>query len=276
MKMIIEGQVIATTNEDSHGERYDKAYLEEMLAALPARTPINRHHDVSKPSIGYFKNFRLAELPSGEWAIVADVYAETTDAFEGSGGFSWSSTEPFRQNSDTPGIGIYIPWPFYNDHELVDSLLAQEQEVAVGKWVKKSLDPVALALVSPFIIMLLEPFWHKVVNEYIWPRLEAQLPKIRELWARRVASDLLFQFKDAESEKYIQVYVATERGEPGASFSEDKLQQGLQDVYSRARALIEKEGVHPARMNLLWNPESQSYRIVSIQYESGEVVSFHK
>src|ERR1051326_7920546 len=86
MSRIIEGQIISTTHNDSHG---DESSRDEMIAIFSRRSPhraMGNNHNLSKLPIARSFNDRLEELPDGELAWKVDVEVFDEQAYEQFGG----------------------------------------------------------------------------------------------------------------------------------------------------------------------------------------------
>ncbi len=141
MGLSLHDQTLASTREDSHGEKYSKAFLEDMLATAPLRAPIHQQHDMSLPTLGWINNFRLLPDPDqeGKWRLVGDIHLEGDAPPRDLHGYSWSATRRTSANCEKPRFDLYLPWPHYNDTALNEWLLDQPEDLGVGKWIKKSL-----------------------------------------------------------------------------------------------------------------------------------------
>ena len=135
--MLIKKQVIASTNLDSHGERFTKAELERWAAGAPRRMPIHVMHDMEQPISGVITNISVVPNDSTEeWQIVGDI--ETDDIRLGVEfkGFSISLFSPIYENPNSK-LKIALPYPAYNDATLINSL-TKIGEFDISKWRKKA------------------------------------------------------------------------------------------------------------------------------------------
>lgn len=176
MKKLV-GQVLGSTHGgsaegDAHGERYDRAFFEDLLRGMPSRMPLHQHHDMSLPPIGFISDFRLvpSETQPGHWNFVADVEFDESSDPPDMGGFSWSATVGVIKPDDPRGA-IFLPYPLYNDQELMSGLAALDGRLAVGKWVKKGERVALFALLVSVTNLVLGPWWKKTYDEKVHPFL---------------------------------------------------------------------------------------------------------
>jgi len=88
MAKIIEGQTIASTHTDSHGERLSRDELFGLFNGRPPSRSMGDNHDLSKLPICRAFNDRLEELPDGELSWKVDIEVFDEEAFSRFGGFS--------------------------------------------------------------------------------------------------------------------------------------------------------------------------------------------
>src|SRR5258708_868392 len=108
----IRGQVLASTCIDSQGERFDKAFLDELAAKTPGRMPLNQQHEMKLPTVGFVENLRVQKIPDSEdWELVGDVtYEGTAPAL---GGFSFSTTRIVHRATAQQHLSLYVSFPHY-------------------------------------------------------------------------------------------------------------------------------------------------------------------
>ena len=88
MGRIIDGQIIASTRLDAHGERLEREELEALFARLPDEILSGVNHDVSQPPICRAFNKRLELQNDGETVVRVDVEVFDEELFSTFGGFS--------------------------------------------------------------------------------------------------------------------------------------------------------------------------------------------
>ena len=101
-------QPIASTALDAHGERVSLPELKGLFEALPSELVVNDSHDMSLPSAAVARNMQLAQLESGEWAIIADVEVHDEELLSKRGGFSmaWLAGTYTRDPDREPDIQV--------------------------------------------------------------------------------------------------------------------------------------------------------------------------
>jgi hypothetical protein len=82
---------------------------------------------------------------------------------DAAGGFSWSALLGAEAASSDPDYFLYLPFPFYNNRQLVKRLLECDGDLAVGKWRKKALDSTTVA----FLILVIKPLWDTLYKELL-------------------------------------------------------------------------------------------------------------
>ena len=120
---IFKQQILAGTKVDLQGEKIPKRILEGFVKSSNGRKiPLNQSHDFAKQCPGYMENLNLIEDENekDEWALVGDIYCEPEKLEEVMGGFSISYLEITHPCKDDPEILLYLPYPYYNDHEYLE------------------------------------------------------------------------------------------------------------------------------------------------------------
>jgi hypothetical protein len=192
MKRTITGQVLASTRLDRQGEHLSADDLHAIFASTPAKMPLRQHHDLALPVCGEMTNFRLGLDPDdlSHHVIVCDVTYddELITDFANFGGFSWSAlcdTGNIPENSD---CHIYLPFRFYNDQSLVDSLLASDPSIGVGKWLKKGANS---AVLLAMVVFLAKPLWDTVYKEVLEESVKRLIARLKALWPANVSPNCL-------------------------------------------------------------------------------------
>jgi hypothetical protein len=101
MGRIIKGQIIASTELDSHGERLTRDQLEDFLQQFPDPHIINDSHDLSRPPIAIGYNKRIDNISNGIAVLKIDIEVINEDTFQKHGGFSIS----YSRNTIRVGVG---------------------------------------------------------------------------------------------------------------------------------------------------------------------------
>lgn len=267
----LKDQVLAGTLVDLQGERNTKEFLVSLCQAFASkeRVPLNQHHDMSLEPVGYINNFRVvpADAEEKEWKLVGDVYFHDVDIDEALKGFSYSMIEDMHGNCADRQLGVYVPFPFYNDKSLLGALTAVESGIVAGAWRKKAADPDTVSLIISFILFLAAPAY-------------------TDYWNKKV-SPLLAQLRSRLGDRHSIQYVQTNQGPKGEIFGiyfipppgkEDEfltlafVMEGIRTVerYVATDDLAAKKGVHLVKMVFL--NERNAYGLQSVEYQDGSVV----
>lgn len=279
MALVRHVQVMASTHEDAHGERYDKKWLDDMVESMPTRWPLHQRHDMALPTVGYVENPRVVPDPDsdGDWLLVAEVEYDDSTVPPDLNGFSWSVTQGMFANCPDPEISIYLPWPLYNDQQEVDRFLGLPGKVGVGKWIKKSLSPEQIALIQVVCAVatvtqpLWYPFWEKYAQEVLWPNIQSALTGLRSLWARGITTDLSPRMWNMDGTE-CRGYLVPDRGAEEASFSKDALAKGMQALAAAIQSANEKEHRNLRMVKAVYEKNKGAYRVFHIEYDDGTAI----
>ena len=271
----IQGQTVGSTNPDSHGERYDRAFWEDFLSAMPARAPLHQEHDMSRPICGHMENFRLQPDPEhlGEWLVVCDVtYDDEKVVDPRAGAFSWSATVRMASNTEDCHTFVYLPYPYYNDADLLQAILLHDDSLGVGKWLKKKLDPTEVGLIIASATLVLGPAWTAIYNNTIHPQFTRLFARCKDLlWSRGVSTDLIQACMIPHNNRRVALNFVPTRGAEEACFSQERIVEAIE----LARIELESDwGQHHEevdRLVLLFDDARQAYKIDRIHYANGKV-----
>jgi hypothetical protein len=270
---IIKNQIVAGTGMDNHGENYSKDFFEDLLASLPPRLPLHAQHQMSKETSGYLQNFRLVPH-EGEWVVIADVFINEGYSSPDLGGFSFSATQPMAGNLESPLNLVYLPYPAYNDQELIGELLREDPNLMVGKWIKKGLSDLQIGLIASTVCLLIGPEWDIQYKENVRPAINELLTYVSKLRARKIPVDLVQQVDFAG--KTVQLYFIPERANSDAEAESLKI-ENFECGYRKAIAALESEPksftIGPTRVKLLFDLSVKEFKVVHIQFEDGTDVN---
>lgn len=224
---IFVNQTLASTNLDAQGERLSKGFLERACVHMAGmRFPVHQQHDMLRPVAGYIENVRLEEDPIniGEWCLIGDAYVDTGAVQDVLSGFSISGVEMIRHSS-TPTAQVHLPFPHYNDAELLAELTA-DQDLDVGKWIRKSAEPIEWAVIGSVIAFAITPVWDDVYKRKIGPRIDTLVARLMPIFRRKGLHAELVQivlFKDVE----VEVRIIPLRGNEATCLNSSEVQRGL-------------------------------------------------
>lgn len=267
----IANQILGGTREDSQGERLSKDFLQRYCDYVgDGRIPLHQQHDLSKHVAGYIENVRLVpdpEIPS-EWRIVGDVYLETGRIEDALGGFSISGMEMIRA-SDTATALVYIPYPHYNDAELI-GILSNDPNLNVGKWIKKAAEPVSWVVLGSVIAFAITPIWDDIYKRKIAPRIDNLLEKYQETFKKKGLRPELAQlviFRDAE----VEVRIIPNKENNYECLKSDYVEQGLREVISFLENDKKAGVVGVKRIVIFYNSGRSKYYLHRVEYGGGDV-----
>ena len=270
MAKSLKRQVIMSTYEDAHGERATKEML-ELMSQGPLRRPLSQHHDMSMGTIGYMENLEVIadEKAPGEWLLVADITFTGDIETIPKGGFSIGYTVVEEKTDDTELI-ILLPYPHYNDAKLRDTL--RSRTVALGRHVKKEVEPVTIALVV--IPALLAPVWAWAFKEKVVPILRNFISTIwKQLHSHKIGSDLslLAQDKLGNSAKLILI---PDRANEAETLDPKHIERSLEEVHAFFEQDEKAASIGVDHMRLCYYPKLGKYRIVNAVYMDGTDQNF--
>jgi hypothetical protein len=278
----IHGQVLTSTSIDSQGEQLTKTDLVELLGASPDPLPLNYMHDMGKQYCGIARNLRIEQDESTEdlYYLKADVEMEDElfDALlkSGRGGFSWSLTVKLGKNyegDEHPEVMIYLPWPFYNDKELISRLLASPQRTLVGKWVKKGAEPTLIALIASPIMFILGPIWQGVYDRHIAPSIRNSYEQLKVLWDKRMSTVHFFQTQYGDNLKCF-IFLNPDQEHPIESCAVANIKKGINIAVTLLQDRIDG-GREPIRCHMRYELAHDLWVPVSIQYRGGTYENFN-
>jgi hypothetical protein len=263
-------QIIASTSLDGHGERRDKQFFEALIASYPPRMPLHQQHDMKKKTLGYLENFRLVEDRNneGEWVVVADVFIDSEDIDEALRGFSFSFFEPMKGNMDNHQYAVFLPYPYYKDEAFIDELLSNDDQLMVGRFVKKNLQAdTVVALIIGAVQFLLGPEWELTYKQYIRPRITHFFSKIPHLAQKNISVDYLQPVKYAG--KDVEVLFIPERTRLEETLSEPLIFEGLSTAYAYLDGDAKATSIGVQRLKLYFDASADRYMVFHVQYVDG-------
>jgi hypothetical protein len=179
-------QPIISTALDAHGERISLDELRGLYEALPSELVVNDNHDLSLPSTAVARNLELAQLDSGEWAILADVSVNDEATLKKRGGFSmaWLAAAYTVDPSRGPDIQVLFNPRLFRT-ELAVSLASTTDastNVVARELKQKGLEATAILVVQFLAQAVLAGFVGKLGSN-VYDKLLARL--------RRSSDDLI-------------------------------------------------------------------------------------
>ncbi len=263
-------QIIAGTQVDGHGEKRSKEFFERMLSHYPQRMPLNQQHDMRKETLGYLENFRLvpSAAEANEWNVIADIYITSDDIDDALKGFSFSALETIGGNTTSTLYYIHLPFPMYNDNVFIKDLIDSDNELMVGKWIKKAIDPVTIGLIATGIALFLGPEWDIQYKRHVRPAMGKLLSYIPKLIEKDVSPDLIQQVV-GHIEETIKVYFVPDRNDVIGSYQEHHILPAI-EVVKDFLGSDEKSKITGVDMaKLYFDKQKELYVLFHVQYLDG-------
>lgn len=264
-------QCLASTHLDSQGEKTAKHILEGFVESYRGkRQPLNQAHDLSKPTAGHIENFRLIEDKNNkdEWQLIGDVYCDPSKFEEVMGGFSISYLEVLKRAEGNADFIVYLPYPHYNDPEYLEALLSQDN-LSVGKWVKKAADPTTIALLGVAAGIFLTPIWDDIYKTKIAPKIYDFFDKNdSELNSRGINTDLIQSVIIGDHK--IQVILIPIRGKEKECFSVERLDGAMKAVHQFLST--EDNPSQYARIHMYFHSGNVGFKLHKTENTLGEVI----
>jgi len=268
----IKNQILASTQLDSQGERQTKKSLESLceLFKKKQRLPLNQQHDMNLDAVGYIDNFRVVPSSDGEneWSLIGDVYFHDVELDEALKGFSYSITEDMQGNLSKKEVGVYVPYPFYQNDGVLKALAATGDGVVSGAWRKKAADPGTVSLVVSFVLFVAAPAYTNYWNNKISPLLK----------------ELVSNLKNGKSTEYAQVskghlgetygiYFVPPRGTDSKYLTLSLIIDGIRAAENHVNGddLAKNKGVHLVK--LVYSNDHSAYQLKSVEYNDGSIVN---
>ncbi|MFI5446793.1 hypothetical protein [Polaromonas sp. UC242_47] len=267
----IPSQILAGTRLDRQGERNSKNVLENYAAAYAGkRLPLNQHHDLSLPVIGYIENLRVIadQTSPDDWHLVGDVFLEGDGVDPKFGGFSFSYMEKLRNSQSQERIEVFLPHPHYNDLSLIDEVF-EDGYVSVGKIVRKGASPETVALIVSVAVAVLQPAWEDVFRSKIAPAVTDFFQRrFGSLSTRGISCDYLQHIDYCGHSA--QVLFVPLRGMESSCLSIEKLYGGMLMVSDYLNAL-DVNHVPALKIILAFDKAQGMFAIRAVHFSDGSV-----
>lgn len=264
-------QIVGGTRVDVHGERLTKEFLHRFCVAVGGKPiPLHQQHDMSKRTAGFIENVRLvpdADMP-GEWSLIGDVSVEEGEVEDILGGFSISGMEELR-SSPTATALIYLPFPHYNDSQLIAELCC-DADLTVGKWIKKGAEPIAWAVLGSVIAFAITPVWDDIYKRKIAPRIDELIKKYREPLNTKGISIELAQIVLFNNEQ-VEVRIIPTKSSQAKCLQTDTIRAGLQKVVEFLQADDKASSIGVKRMVIFYDDGKAAYMLHRVEYQDGHV-----
>lgn len=252
--------ILATTNEDSHGERFSREQLQLLVDACSGRMPLNVEHDLGKPSVAHIENLRL-EKHGDEYRVVGDITSETP--LEPMRGLSISATSIMYE----PEQGIvhcYLPYPAYKDPGIIGMLKA-EGDVVIGRLQRKGLTGTEVGLIAAVLAVLVGPEWDIQYRQRVRPQICRALSLIKsKLSGHRVDADLTQKLRIQDRD--VSLVLIPDR----TSLTSGQDIHAIDKAIDRAVIFIQQhERRDIRRLRSVYYPNKGRYEIINVEYTDG-------
>lgn len=267
----LKQQVLASTHQDSQGEKNTKESLLSLCEQFRSkeRLPLNQHHDMSLEHVGYIENIQVvqADKDGKEWNLVGDVYFYDVDIDEALKGFSYSITEDILGDASNRQVGVYVPFPYYQDQKVLEELANIGSGIVAGAWRKKAADPATVSLIISFALFVAAPAYTNYWNNKVSPLL-------KQLLARMGGNHSVEYVQTSQGrlgETY-GIYFIPLRGKEHECLTLKLVLDGIRIAKNHVAAdeLAAQKGVHLVK--LIFSGEKYSYELKTIEYQDGSVV----
>ncbi|MFK3651039.1 hypothetical protein ACI2IY_21770 [Lysobacter enzymogenes] len=265
------GQRLAGTRLDSQGEKLSLEDLRNYVDfCKDRRVPLHQQHQIGEPTMGFIENIRLVQDDQSdeEWVVIGDVTVESGAFEKGFGGFSISFMAPLVDRASATCL-LYVPYPHYNNKELIEEL-AENPNLKIGKWIKKSAESANHALFGATIAFALTPVWDHLYKSKIAPVIENFLgDHLKFLAAKNIFLEHIQIVLHNGHE--VELRFIPERGKEQWCFSQQSVMAGISLVAQKIHnnPLAEEHGVQ--RVVLRYSTSARAYELSRIEYRNGYV-----
>ena len=272
MKLAIAGQVVASTSVDSHGEQIDLAFLKMMKEQSSPQKPLHQNHDMSKEVIGFLRNHRI-ERRGFNHVLLADIYTLDGSLPPWGTGFSWSALVGLSKNtSGQPDVAYYLPYPHYNDNNLLKELLDSSDKVAVGKFLQKSIDEIPIAIIVSLTLFILSPEWKNYYDNKLRKIIIDHLSTAKKLEkAHGIQSHIIQEANNPDGTSLKVVFIPNASG-IDVAYNAKAMDDAMLVVHNISTTLC-KRGLAPRKIHMRFDDDLKRYYTFFIETHAGELVN---
>jgi len=213
-------------------------------------------------------NFRIVPNPNDPQhsMIVCDVTYDEEKIDGPTGGFSFSALVGGESLSQNPDCCLYLPFPLYQDRELIDRLLKSYPDMAVGKWKKKSAE---MGLLCALLVFLAKPLWETVYKQCFEQSVVDLIGKLKGELPDDMEIDFVVEIPVSIYQPRPKVIFLPARESVQDMNAVTKLPDGLE----AAKAYCERDYFMMAkrisRLRMTFDPASGCYVVLDVQYIDG-------
>lgn len=169
---------------------------------------------------------------------------------------------------------IFLPYPHYDNDSLIDNLAA-DPKLTIGRWVKKSVGAIEVAvaaLISQYLLFILRPAWDDYYRSNIAPSIKRFLKtNMGRLKDEGVSLEYL-QFVEYESQQ-IEVRFILVNGYEERCLAPDLIIQGATRALERLESDPRASQLGVTRVILVCSPDVREYSVKRVEYRDGTVGS---
>lgn len=195
---IIEGQIIATTTLDRHGERIPKEGLQILFDKMPDEQYLNQNHDLSKPIVGRLFNKAFVALENDEFAIRVDVEVYDEELFAKFGGISIAFTRRSYTSNPTrePEIELLFNPAIIDAEDILPISRLSNRSIQINSTElhQKSVDTIGIIVIA-FISSSIAAGFFKEVGADIYKAFKSKLVDLGEKYRTSGRAELKFHFR---------------------------------------------------------------------------------
>ena len=266
----IQNQILGGTSIDRQGEKLTYEFLNDFCNTFKGkRMPLNQQHDLGLKTIGYAENLRLEKFGNSdkEWSLIGDLFVDRDNLEIAVVGFSISGVEEIKSENN-PDFLLYIPFPYYNDAELLESL-SESHKINLGKWIKKNNTPESWAIFTAAVAFAITPVWDDFYKTVIAPKIKKfvseELPKLAKKGVGLHHAQIV-DYRGCE----IEIRFIGEWGREKECYSLNIMRNAISMVKHELDATFSTSDPI-SRIVLCYNKDSKSYFVHRIEKDSGNV-----
>lgn len=267
---LIRNQILGGTSIDRQGEKLTYEFLNDFCNTFKGKPiPLNQQHDLGLNTVGYAENLRLEKIGDSdkEWNLIGDLFVERANLEIVVGGFSISGVEALK-SEDNPDFLLYIPFPYYNDAELLESL-SKSNKINLGKWIKKNNDPESWAIFAATVVFVLTPVWDDFYKTIIAPKIKKfvyeEFPKLKKKGVGLQHVQIV-DYRGCE----IEIRFIGERGREKECYSSSTIRNSISMIKNEFDSTFSVSNP-VVRIVLCYDKDSKSYFIHRIEKDRGDV-----
>jgi hypothetical protein len=164
---------------------------------------------------------------------------------------------------------VYVPFPQYNDPELIQALSA-DPDLNVGKWIKKGAEPIGWVVLGSVLAFAVTPIWDDVYKRKIAPRIDDLVNKYLSSFQRKGLTPELVQivlFQEAQ----VEVRLIPIKGKEAECLRSEVVHGGLAKVVAFLSDDRKANDVGVKRIVVFYDDAISEFSIHRIEYADGVI-----